>query len=97
MEGYKIRSQWFLHDNDRSVYSYDFCLEDYNILIEVDGDYWHGGPGVDKHWVGVDMTKQTDNIKDQVAKQHNYKIIRLWESEINNNSTIIIDKIREVL
>jgi very-short-patch-repair endonuclease len=97
MEGYKIRPQWFLHDMNGNTYSYDFCLEDYNILIEVDGDYWHGGPGVKNSWYGVAETKMKDSIKDHVAISNGYKILRIWESEINNNTETIINKVREVL
>jgi len=95
--GYVVTPQWFLHDDNGNTYSYDFCLTDLKILIEVDGDYWHGGPGVTTHWSGVEMTKKTDDVKNQIANQHNYKIIRLWESEININEQIIINKIVEVL
>ena len=85
---------WYLR-NQNVCKQYDFKIG--NILLEVDGDYWHGGPGVEKSWYGVAETKIKDNIKNQVAISNGYKILRIWESEINNNTEIIINKIREVL
>lgn len=84
--------QWFL-TMDGNTYSYDFRIDNTNLLIEVDGDYWHGGPGVDKHWSGVKETMKTDEIKDSVANKLGYTVIRIWESEIKDTPEIITEKL----
>jgi very-short-patch-repair endonuclease len=90
------KSQFFINTGDRT-FSYDFYLPDHNIIIEVDGDYWHGGPGVSKYWHGVEVTKETDILKDSVAQERGYTIIRLWESQLNTDKKLIIDILQSVL
>jgi len=46
-----------------------------NTLIEVQGDYWHGDKRPEQ--------QQRDAEKAQWAAEHGYKLITLWEHEIN--------------
>ena len=73
---------------------FDFYLPDANLLIEVDGDYFHGygllheqKNKMQKHaeWV--------DQQKDMWALAHGIPIIRIWEHDINNNP----DKVKKLL
>lgn len=74
---------------------YDFGLKEKRILIEVDGDYWHGNP-VLYNDDGSDGKRKLNNIqrdkikrdfeKTKWAIDHEYKLIRIWESEINDES-----------
>lgn len=82
--------QFFINTGTRT-FSYDFYLPEYRTIIEVDGDYWHGGPGVSQHWYGVDTTKETDTLKDDIARSRGYTVIRLWESTLNQDKSLIID------
>lgn len=91
--GYK--SQFFI-TTDSKTFSYDFYLPEYKTIIEVDGDYWHGGPGVTEHWYGVETTKQTDLLKDEIAQSCGYKMIRLWGSTIKHNKKLIIDILQQL-
>jgi len=61
---------------------YDFYLYDYNILIEVDGVYWHHR---DKnHKIGEYKYRiKNDLFKDKLAKKNGYRIVRIWEDEID--------------
>jgi very-short-patch-repair endonuclease len=74
-------SQFFIKHND-DTYAYDFKLKELPILIEVDGDYWHGGPGANKHVPFVTEVQDKDNIKDVVAHQHGYTVLRFWGSDV---------------
>lgn len=51
---------------------YDFYLPKENLLIECDGEYWHSFPDAIKR----------DKKKDVLAKEKNYKLLRLSEKEI---------------
>lgn len=82
--------QFFINTGTRT-FSYDFYLPEYRTIIEVDGDYWHGGPGASQHWYGVDTTKETDTLKDDIARSRGYTVIRLWESTLNQDKSLIID------
>ncbi|MBC8428545.1 DUF559 domain-containing protein [bacterium] len=87
--------QYFLSRNGVCK-SYDFKIKGTNILIEVDGDYWHGGPNSNKYkpFHRLDETKANDTFKDKFAKKHGFKVYRFWESEIKKNPNIILEKLK---
>ena len=78
-------------DGNRN-YQYDFIIKGKRILIEVNGDYWHGNPnkfnidGSDgkRKLNDIQITKiETDKLKLEFAKNHNFEVIYIWEEEIN--------------
>jgi G:T-mismatch repair DNA endonuclease (very short patch repair protein) len=75
---------------------YDFYLPKNNILIEVDGDFWHCNPNT-KYSTPKYQTQnkniKRDQVKNQWAQDNNYKILRFWEDDINNN----IQQIKQIL
>jgi very-short-patch-repair endonuclease len=85
-------SQFFIKHND-DTYAYDFKLKELPILIEVDGDYWHGGPGTNKHVPFVTEVQDNDNIKDVVAEQHGYTVLRFWGSDVKSRPFWVIQQI----
>lgn len=73
---------------------YDFLIIGTNILIETDGDYWHGNTNKFKEL--TELQKQTiknDEIKQKFAENQGFKVIRFWEEEILSNK----EKIKETL
>jgi G:T-mismatch repair DNA endonuclease (very short patch repair protein) len=84
---------------------YDFILFDYNIIIETDGDFWHGNPnfyGVGKKYLyeNQKMKRIDDKVKNRIAIENGYYILRFWEYDINNCfenvKDIIENKIKEI-
>lgn len=74
-------------------YQYDFLLAD-NVLIEVQGDYWHSNPALyeDKKPTKAQLANiEKDTIKKSYAEDRGYKIIYLWETDINTG------KFKEIL
>lgn len=69
---------------------YDFKIKGKPIILEIDGDYWHGGPGVKIHFKKVEQNKVNDKLKNEMAAKRGYKVIRLWESDIKKDSSIIL-------
>ena len=73
---------------------YDFYLPDNQLIIEIDGDYWHS-----KGLVYEEMTptqkrnRRVDKQKDHWALINGIPILRIWESDINKHP----EKVREVL
>jgi len=67
---------------------FDFYIPSKNMIIEVDGDYWHANPELYK---GEELNKiqarnvRNDEFKEILAKGHGYLIERVWESELKNN------------
>jgi very-short-patch-repair endonuclease len=66
----------FRIENTRKFY--DFYLPENNMLIEVDGRYWHNIPGA----------RERDIIKNELAKSNGYKLVRIWDDEINKSWNI---------
>lgn len=66
---------------------YDFYLPKYNILIEVDGDFWHCNPiKFNKPECKTqEINIKNDKFKNEWAAQNGYKLLRFWENDINNN------------
>lgn len=83
----------FIHKN----YQYDFLLLDFNIVIEVQGDYWHANPAKYGEGKRVINDRQKFKIKrDQLKKTSilasGYQIVYLWESDINKNNYTVLER-----
>lgn len=70
--------------------SYDFKIDGKPIIIEVDGDFWHGNPNKKYHYEKVNDVRQNDIIKDELAKKRGIRVVRLWESDIKKDPSIIL-------
>lgn len=68
--------QFSLTDHNNGVFLYDFHLPDMNMLVEVDGEYWHRKP----------EQYNRDKIKHKLAKTQWYRFVRisdkLWKPEM---------------
>lgn len=84
--------QFFL-SRDGICKSYDFKIKDANLLLEVDGDYWHGGPASEKYndFAQLDEVKSNDEFKNEFASDNGYVVIRFWESDLKNDISILTD------
>jgi very-short-patch-repair endonuclease len=76
-------------------YCYDFSITDKNILIEVDGDWWHCNPelNINPIYESQQHTVQHDKIKNKVAADNGYTLLRFWENDIKNNRKEVIAKL----
>ena len=76
-------------ENEHSLkyHSIDIYLKDYNLMIEIMGDYWHGIPlkyqydELNKQQ--LKSVKQDKSKHTYVKKYHNVEILYLWERDIN--------------
>lgn len=66
------------------------------ILIEIDGDYYHGNPDKYKkselNWTQK-KSKRVDGIKNRWAAMQGIVLLRFWESEIKNNPQVVAEEI----
>lgn len=71
--------------NSQYLINNHFVVDTYipklNLVIEADGNYWHS----------LDKNKKADKSRNAYLLKCGYKLIRLTETEINNNS--FIDKL----
>jgi very-short-patch-repair endonuclease len=67
-------------------YLFDFYLPQYKLIIECDGDYWHGYGLEDNELNEVQIqSRLNDKIKTKKAIGAGYTLIRFWEHEIQLN------------
>tara|TARA_R110000744_G_scaffold46571_3_gene102901 strand:+ start:39 stop:710 length:672 start_codon:yes stop_codon:yes gene_type:complete len=61
---------------------YDFHLPEYNILLEVDGVYWHckNDDNRPNNWK---ERIEIDEMKNQMAIKNGFKMVRVWSDEID--------------
>jgi very-short-patch-repair endonuclease len=66
-------------------YQCDILIPSFDLVIEVDGNYWH------KYPYGTEL----DHIRTKELQEKGFKVLRLWESEIKKmNLNDFTDKIR---
>jgi very-short-patch-repair endonuclease len=75
---------------------FDFYLPKYNILIEVDGDFYHCNPKLYNNGPVCktqEINIKNDKLKNEWAQSNGYKLLRFWENDINNN----IKQVKQIL
>lgn len=100
----------FMMKHKKNTFQYDFCLQEIPVLIEVNGDFWHANP---KYYNENDELKfpgivrlakniwKKDKYKADTANKYGYKVISIWEDEINKKSdeevlSIILERIARI-
>ncbi len=78
-----FRSQFLIEDTEGFRHLYDIKLVDRNLLVEVDGDYWHSFP----------KAKKRDRLCERKAKEKGLKVLRIAESELKKNPKVVESKI----
>ncbi|MDO8644682.1 MAG: endonuclease domain-containing protein, partial [bacterium] len=81
VEGYKFRRQY-----DIGNYIADFCCPEMNLIIELDG----GGHVQEKQ-------KLYDLERDQYLKQKGYRVLRIWNSEVDRNMEGVLERIYQIV
>lgn len=106
---YKLKDLGFINKYNKILhqkYQYDFMIND-NILLEVQGDYWHANPNIyDVN--GNDSTKKSlterqkfkinqDKLKQEFAIKYGFKIFYIWETDINDGNFSVLNQIRNLI
>lgn len=72
----QLRINWFL---------YDFYLPEKNLIVEIQGDYWHGNP---KFYPILSKYQKARKIKDKekrtLAKNKGYNYCVIWENNLRS-------------
>lgn len=97
--GYKVISQF----NIGSL-KYDLFIEDKNILIEYNGDYWHCNPAIyhpgyfhKKKQLTAKQIWEHDARKKEIAEKKGYKLFIIWEKDFMFYKENEINKIKNHL
>lgn len=79
---------------------YDFYLPTINIIIEINGGYWHSDPRL---YEGKELTptqkknKRVDKLKKKWADEHKIPIYYFWEDDINKNPKLVLEQLKELI
>ena len=79
---------------------YDFVIKGTKLILEFDGDYWHYNPATMGSKQPSAMQRRSiknDLIKNELASKHGYKLLRIWESDFNNDKLGVKKKIKAYL
>ena len=83
--------QFYIKDDNAKYKSYDIRLKNSNIIIEINGDYWHANP---KKYKPTDILKfpfgekmateiwKKDEVKRLLAESHGLIVKYIWENDI---------------
>lgn len=80
----------FIEEYYCKYYVVDFYLPDFNLMIEVMGDYWHANPIKYNDYNKLHKIQKKDVKRDKskntyIKKYYNIDILYLWETDINNS------------
>ncbi len=81
----ELNIDFFTHQHIKEIehgYQCDILIPYMNLIIECDGDYWHHYP----------IGREIDHIRTRELIEKGFKVLRLWEFEINQMS---LDKFKE--
>jgi very-short-patch-repair endonuclease len=87
---------YFVHDIDNK-YRCDIFIPSIKLVIECDGDYFHGNKifyPEDKLNLRQKEQMERDKLRNEQLTAKGYRIIRLWENDINK---MTLNRFKEVL
>lgn len=90
-----FETQFYIKTGKRKWKLYDFKIKNTNLIIEVNGDYWHANPKIYKnldkikYFYGDRIAEDIwgkDEVKKNIAESHGYIVKYIWENDIKNMS-----------
>lgn len=83
------------YKNKDSYGEYDFVIEDLKLILEIDGGFHRVDNS--KNNQKLEESMYLDNMKDKLALENGYKIIRIfYDDKIKNIKPYLIDELNEV-
>lgn len=102
-------SQYYLKISNKKRYFFDFLIKDTNLILEINGDYWHCNPelyspnDVVNYSFGKFVAKEIwekDANKRRAAEAKGFVVLYIWENDIKKSNKeelklLITNKINE--
>jgi very-short-patch-repair endonuclease len=82
-----LHKQWYVPDNTK--WEFDFLITGTNLLVEVQGDYYHCNPDVYSNGPINELqlhSKKRDKLKARWVDDNGYQLICIWEKEIREKN-----------
>jgi very-short-patch-repair endonuclease len=98
ISGYSLLDELGIKYEPQYLIANKFCVDafvpDINLVIQFDGDYWHGNPRkykvLDKR---QERRSKLDQSQDAYLVKCGFKVLRIWESDMKSNKTSVITAI----
>lgn len=91
--GVEYQYQYYASDIKRY---YDFYLIKERVLIEVDGDFYHGYGKIYEEMSPMQKKNhRVDQIKNEWAAMHSIPLLRIWEHDIRKNPQKVMKILQE--
>lgn len=98
--GIPYKFQFIIHfgKTKKDRYVYDFILPDYNLIIEVHGDYWHANPEMFSTLNEIQQkSRRRDVVKAVMAKERGHGMFVVWETEIASDPGGVAERLLSIL
>ena len=92
----EFETQYYIND----IHQYcDAYVPSKNLIIEVNGDYWHYNPITNKKKPTFYQLKrmEKDKLKKEYCDKHNIKLFNIWENDIKHNLDEVLTELKKVL
>ena len=90
----------FLYQYEFKHKFFDYYITNKNILIEVDGDFFHVNPNSKHNFIKFktqELTVKNDKVKNLICEEDNIKLLRYWEKDINERPEWVLSELRREL
>jgi G:T-mismatch repair DNA endonuclease (very short patch repair protein) len=84
----------YVEERRVGFFSFDFYLTDYDVYVEVDGDYFHSNPSVYPEGPVTKTQKinyYRDMKKNEFCKERGIRLMRFWECQIMKDRNTVKD------
>lgn len=95
----KVKYTWQFEAKDIGRF-FDYYLPDYNLIIEIDGGYYHSDPRLYEEKDLNKMqkrNKKVDEYKNKWALMHGIPVLRIWEKDIREDQKGVMKMLKERL
>lgn len=74
-------------------FTVDIFIPEYNIVIQWDGDYWHGHPSKKPYDKRQIKRMNLDKSQDKYMRKVGYTVLRFWENEVYKKRNYVKENI----
>ena len=82
-----------------SKWFFDFQIIETNLLIEIQGDYWHCNPALYENPINdyQQWARRRDFTKKNYARKIGYNVFPIWENDLKHNKDDIFYKLERII
>ena len=78
----QLKKNWCKNNNTNKYLPFDFCIEEYKIIIELDGIQHFEQVS---NWSSPEEQLKNDKYKEQCANENGHSIIRILQEDVFND------------